>query len=500
MQAWFKPRISHNGALLEIHTNGTGNHKFQIYCLSNGKVRFNTRTTTDSSATTTSTYTASVWNHCFGHSSAVNSRECWLDNASKGSNTVSKTPAGMDRTAVSLGGGGGSQFDGELAEVAAWNVILSDDERAALANGASPLLIRPGALKIYLPLAGHASDFINGAWTVTTASAVSEHPRIVNPAPVFYSFPAAVAGGVTVTVPLGSLAITGQVPSISTGAQVSAPAGTLTIQGYVPAIQTGVSVAVPAGSLAITGQVPSISTGVSVAVPAGTLTITGQVPVITAGGVIANVPAGSLAITGQVPTVSTGVSVAVPAGALTIQGYVPSLSTGVQVSVPAGALAIQGYVPTIETGVSVAVPVGSLAITGLVPTVTAGAVSTTVSVPVGTLTITGYAPLVTSYLRSGLLAQIHTDIDGYLNTYDNLSKIVTHNAVDYRGVFTDVSAIGLQGGTNARDGPWVVMKSDDVDGTISYGDTVTIYSRDWTVEGIQPDGTGTTRLILIPAA
>jgi len=43
-------------------------------------------------------------------------------------------------------------FDGLVAEVAVWNVVLDDSEIAALAQGVSPLLIRSTALVEYWPV------------------------------------------------------------------------------------------------------------------------------------------------------------------------------------------------------------------------------------------------------------------------------------------------------------------------------------------------------------
>ena len=48
----------------------------------------------------------------------------------------------------------GGHFEGDIAEVAYWDVALTDDEIASYHAGASPLTIRPGNLTFYAPLFG----------------------------------------------------------------------------------------------------------------------------------------------------------------------------------------------------------------------------------------------------------------------------------------------------------------------------------------------------------
>jgi hypothetical protein len=78
--------------------------------------------------------------------------------------------------------GAAEYFGGALADAAAWTVVLSDFEIAALGAGARPYRIRPGSLVGYWPLQGKASpepDFSNNAnnGTVTgTTTTVFDPP------------------------------------------------------------------------------------------------------------------------------------------------------------------------------------------------------------------------------------------------------------------------------------------------------------------------------------
>jgi len=65
------------------------------------------------------------------------------------------------RSAVVGAFGGGSFFDGRIAEVGFWSVSLSDGEVLALAKGVSPLNIRYGALLAYFPTYGQATPEID---------------------------------------------------------------------------------------------------------------------------------------------------------------------------------------------------------------------------------------------------------------------------------------------------------------------------------------------------
>jgi hypothetical protein len=162
------------------------------------------------------------------------------------------------------------------------------------------------------------------------------------------------------------------------------------------------SIAVPLGTLSLTGLVPTVTATANnaIAVPAGTMTLSGKVPTVTAtaNNAIA-VPLATLTLTGNVPTVTAtqGNFIAVPAGSLTLNGQVPTVTAtqGNFLAIPAGSLTLTGLAPTVQNGANnqIAVPAGSLTLNGLVPTVTATA-NNLISVPLGTLTLTGIAPAV----------------------------------------------------------------------------------------------------------
>lgn len=65
-----------------------------------------------------------------------------------------------------------------------------------------------------------------------------------------------------------------------------------------------------------------------------------------------------------------------------------------------------------------------------------------------------------------------------------------HAGNSYECIFDETS------GETERDGPSCVMRSRDVDGVLTYGDIVQVHGGNYTIEGMRPDGTGTTALVL----
>lgn len=102
-------------------------------------------------------------------------------------------------------GNGAGDWDGMICEIAQWNVALDTAELGALADGFSPLLIRPTALQIYVPMIGRysAEPSLIGGYTGTlfgTAN-VSDHPRIITPRPARVHPLIAVGGGSPANIP-----------------------------------------------------------------------------------------------------------------------------------------------------------------------------------------------------------------------------------------------------------------------------------------------------------
>lgn len=181
----------------------------------------------------------------------------------------------------------------------------------------------------------------------------------------------------------------------------------------------GTTISVPAGSLALTGFAPTVSATDNqiIAVPAGALTLAGFAPTVNVGANQSiSVPAGSLTMTGFAPTVNVGVNqnIAVPAGSLILTGFAPTISTSANqtIAVPVGSLTLTGFAPTVVQTAhqTISVPLGTLVMAGYAPTVSASG-SYTISVPLGALVLTGYAPVVNN---SGASATVTVKLGSWI--------------------------------------------------------------------------------------
>lgn len=164
----------------------------------------------------------------------------------------------------------------------------------------------------------------------------------------------------------------------------------------------GTTVSVPLGTLTLTGFAPTVTATANqtVAVPVGSLTLTGFAPTVTA---------------------SDHKTVAVPSGSLTLTGFAPTVSVApvgsdVTVNVPLGTLTLTGFAPTIAVSdnKTVSVPLGQITLTGFAPTVTATQ-NVTVSIPTGQLTLTGFAPTVTGSVVASKGSRTWTESEYKLN-------------------------------------------------------------------------------------
>ena len=138
-------------------------------------------------ASSSTGYSVNTWHHAAATFTAVDNRAAYIDGGSKGTDTTSITPAGLDATGIGVRvkSSNDTHFSGRIAEAAIWNVALSDAEVAALAKGFSPTLMRPDTLVGYWPLFGNDASELD-RWenrfdmTVTGATK-ADHPRIYYP-------------------------------------------------------------------------------------------------------------------------------------------------------------------------------------------------------------------------------------------------------------------------------------------------------------------------------
>ena len=108
-------------------------------------------------AYSTADISINTWHHICGVFTDSNNRAAFIDGGNKGTDTgESGEPTGLDNTTIGVFNAGilYGHVSGRIAEVAFWNIALSDSEVAQVALGVCPLMVRPDALVAYYPLGG----------------------------------------------------------------------------------------------------------------------------------------------------------------------------------------------------------------------------------------------------------------------------------------------------------------------------------------------------------
>ena len=138
-------------------------------------------------AITSTGFSASTWQSACGVYTAANSRAAFLAGGSKGTETTSLTPSGIDATGIGFLNRAtpAGFFNGDIAEVGIWNRALGDGEVAGLGLGYSPTCYANtvGYYRMLTKTTTERDEFgstrINLTYGSGTSTA-STHPRITN--------------------------------------------------------------------------------------------------------------------------------------------------------------------------------------------------------------------------------------------------------------------------------------------------------------------------------
>ncbi len=157
LAAWYKPTIFGNTTLFVL-SNLSNTRRFNLGTV-NGACRIlQAGSAASPSATTTDVSPVGVWAHYGGRLISNTNRDAFLNGRGKTNNTINSgavtAPTRVVIGAINSSAGITGQTDGDVADVALWNVALEDSEFLVLALGVSPLLIRPQNLIFYYPLRG----------------------------------------------------------------------------------------------------------------------------------------------------------------------------------------------------------------------------------------------------------------------------------------------------------------------------------------------------------
>ncbi len=183
--SWVMPQLLGSDQTVMALAVGAGAASYDLYFDS---TTLHARQTNGTSAEADiGTVQEDVWQHMAAVFAANDARHAYL-NGSKGSDTTSVT--GLTPDVLSFGRLSGSSpgqyLRGRLAETAVWAAALGDAEIAALARGASPLLVRPAALVMYRRLLRDEDvDWIGGTTLTVSANApaIQIGPTVWGPPP-----------------------------------------------------------------------------------------------------------------------------------------------------------------------------------------------------------------------------------------------------------------------------------------------------------------------------
>jgi len=160
VSCWVKPHGRHNGGLWEQYDGSNGAGRLGLYCLSNGKIRIRYHNSYQTSTSVVIADNSITWYHIVADFQ-YGSRNLYVDNsiakAHTGNKSSDHSTSGLDfKIGKAFSGSPGSAYywDGEIAEWAAWDTVLTAGERTSLYNGASPLFVRPGRMLAYYPMGG----------------------------------------------------------------------------------------------------------------------------------------------------------------------------------------------------------------------------------------------------------------------------------------------------------------------------------------------------------
>ena len=187
LACWFNTSDNTNIHVLLGIQNISNGHRSNIYATGNvSGDPAQAATTVGGTAAisnSASAYSLNTWQHCAGVFTTNSSRLVYLDGVAGTTNTTATSPSyGTPTIGIGARHNGtvwGLFGDANTAECGIWNVALTADEIASLADGMTCDKVRPNALVFYAPLIRNLQD-VRGGLTITNngGATVANHPRV----------------------------------------------------------------------------------------------------------------------------------------------------------------------------------------------------------------------------------------------------------------------------------------------------------------------------------
>lgn len=173
MACWFNVSdvTTYQTLICHADTNVANFAVLSVDATPSGTVGFLSREAAGSSATanTSTTATNDTWHHALGVHASITDRTAYLDGAGAGTSVTSMSLSGHDQLSIGRTGSVSNEtyVNGNVAEVALWNVALTAADAASLAAGFSPLMVRPSGLVFYAPLIRDEDRDLRGGLSLT---------------------------------------------------------------------------------------------------------------------------------------------------------------------------------------------------------------------------------------------------------------------------------------------------------------------------------------------
>jgi len=184
MVCWFNPtNVSTDGALMAIG-NSAGSNRFQMNmngATGGDTIAISSVGASTATASSTNLFTANTWHHAAAVCASNASRTIYLNGVQGTPNTTSITVVGVNNIMIGGRWNGGSRgffANTKIAEVAIWNIALTNDEVLSLSKGFAPYLIRPMNLRFYNRCLRISRDLSGGRALTQTNITNYDHPRI----------------------------------------------------------------------------------------------------------------------------------------------------------------------------------------------------------------------------------------------------------------------------------------------------------------------------------
>lgn len=193
LAAWFKTSSFASGNyFFQFGNTGNAARRAGLNFFTSGEAEASVRDDTNTRTyRTTNVASTNTWAHIAGTFTSSSTIKAFLNGDGAGSYASALTatwPTFNNTTVGGLRRSSNTYSIGSVAEAAAWNVVLSDQELLELASGHSPLMVRPQSLVAYWPLfgrfgaAGDEEDWVGGnTLSQTSSPAIVDHPRIIYP-------------------------------------------------------------------------------------------------------------------------------------------------------------------------------------------------------------------------------------------------------------------------------------------------------------------------------